>query len=120
MRQCRLSLPLIGVGSNLHLDDLVGVGDAAAAPAALLDLVDELHTRGHLAPDRVLAVEKWRRRKTDKELAVGAVWVVGAGHRSGAADVMLLRELRRQRLTGAAAAGARRISGLGHKAVDHP
>src|SRR4051812_703909 len=88
-----LLLPLIGVRRDLHLDDLVRVADSAiAALVALFDRVDMLHAGDDIAPDRVLPVEKRRRLEADEELAVGAVRVLGAGHRHGAADMRLVRE----------------------------
>src|SRR5262245_33273230 len=60
---------IVGVGGDLHLDDLVGVGRRLAG----LYLVDGVHAVDHLAPDRVFAVEEGRRGKVDEELAVGAV-----------------------------------------------
>src|SRR5690349_5151003 len=87
------SLGLFGVGGDLHLDDLVGIADRAVARRiALLDLVDELHPRSHLAPRRVLAVERGGRREHDEELAVGAVRALGARHADDAADEMLAGE----------------------------
>src|SRR5260221_2747022 len=105
---------LLLVGGDLHLDDLVGL----RRRLALLDRVDVFHARGDLAPDRVFAVEEGRRREADEELAVGAVGVVGARHRDGAADVLLLAELGGQLLSRAAGAGALGIAGLCHEAVD--
>src|SRR5215204_2926751 len=109
----------LGVGGDLHLDDLVGVADAAVARlVALLDLVDVLHSGLDLAPDRVLAVKERGWREADEELAVGAVRVLGAGHRQGAAHVLLVREFGLQLGAGAAGAGAGRVAGLRHETVD--
>src|SRR5260221_7563976 len=105
---------LLLVGGDLHLDDLVGL----RRRLALLDRVDVFHARGDLAPDRVFAVEEGRRREADEELAVGAVRVVGARHRDGAANVLFLAELGGELLSGAAGAGALGIAGLRHEAVD--
>src|SRR5271156_6485090 len=81
---------LLRVGGDLHLDDLVGVGDCTVAGGiTLLDLVDVFHARGDLAPDRVFAVERRGRRKHYEELAVGAVRVGGARHRDDAPHMLL-------------------------------
>ena len=48
---------LLHVGRDPHVHDPVRVRHRAAAAAAALDLVDELHALHHLAPDRVLAVQ---------------------------------------------------------------
>src|SRR5713226_4563013 len=103
---------LLLVGGDLELDDLVGV----RRRLALLDRVDELHPRGDLAPDGVLAVEEGRRREADEELAVGAVGRLRPRHRGGAADVVRLAELGRQMLPGPARPGSGRIAGLRHEA----
>src|ERR1700741_3694781 len=72
-------LRLVGIGGDLHADDMVGIVDAAVAVGiALLDGVDVLHAGCHLAEDGVLAVEEGRRLEADEELAVAAVRVVGA------------------------------------------
>src|SRR3954451_13836270 len=92
-------LVLLGVGGDLHLDDLVGVLDRAArVPVALLDRVDVLHAGNNLAPDRVLTIERRGWREADEELAVGAVRVLRARHRDGAADMLLRVELCRDLL----------------------
>src|SRR6516165_9502803 len=46
-----------GVGCDLHLHHAVGVGDAAAPPFALFELVHRLHAGDDLADHGVLAVE---------------------------------------------------------------
>src|SRR6202035_2075185 len=70
---------------HVRLDDLVGILDRLAA----LDLVDVLHARRHLAPDRVLAVEEGGVVEADEELAVAGIRARGARHRGGAADMRL-------------------------------
>src|SRR5712691_13376474 len=85
-------------------DDAVGVGHRLAA----LDLVDVVHAFGHLAPDRVLAVEPGRVGKADEELAVAGIGALRPRHRDGAAQVLLLRELGLELLSRAAGAGAMR------------
>src|SRR5262245_17006163 len=72
---------IVGVGGDLHLDDLVGIGRRLAGR----DLVDGVHAVDHLAPDRIFAVEEGRRRKVDEELAVGAVRVARARRADGTA-----------------------------------
>src|ERR1700680_1336226 len=45
-------LRLVGVARHLHADDAVGIGDrAVAGGVALLDRVDRLYSRNHLAED---------------------------------------------------------------------
>src|SRR6516164_5395435 len=89
-----LAFRLLGVGGDLHLDDLVGVGDGTVAGrVALLDLVDIVHAGHHRAPDRVLTVKEGRGCEHNEELAVGTVWVGGPRHRDGAAHVLLVRKL---------------------------
>src|SRR6185437_2516852 len=86
---------------------------------ALLDRVDEFHARLDLAEDRVLAVEEWRRREADEELAVGAVGVLRARHAQRAAHEMRRIELGLELLARATSAVAARIAGLRHEAFDH-
>ena len=85
---------------------------------AALDLVDVLHALDDLAPDRVLAVEERRVGEADEELAVGEVRALRARHRQRAAHVRLAVELGLQLLARAAGAGAGRVAGLRHEAVD--
>src|SRR5205814_5069500 len=80
-----------------RLDDLVGILHRLAA----LDLVDVLHARGHLAPDRVLAVEEGGVVEADEELSVAGIRARRARHRGGAADMGLLVDLGLQLLAGA-------------------
>src|SRR5437762_11345170 len=54
---------------------------------ALLDGVHVLHAGRDLAPYCVLSIKPRRVGKTDEELAVGAVRIVGARHRDRAADM---------------------------------
>ena len=86
----------------------------------LLDLVDNVHAGRHLAEDGVLAVERWRGREHDEELRIGGVRVGRTGHADRAAHEMrLVGELGRQvGQVRAASAGAGRIAGLRHEAVD--
>src|SRR5690606_12246790 len=104
-----------GVGRDLQRDDGVRLAHRLAA----LDLVDVLHAFDDLAPHGVLAVEPGGISEADEELAVAGVRVHGAGHRDGAALVLLRGELRLELLTRAAGAGAPRATSLGHEAVDH-
>src|SRR5712675_2921103 len=99
------------VSRHVRLDDLVGILHRLAA----LDLVDVLHARGHLAPDRVLAIEEGGVVEADEELAVAGIRAGGARHRGGAAHMRLLIELGLELLAGTAGAGALRAAGLGHE-----
>src|SRR6202166_822656 len=103
------------VQRHARLDDLVRVLHRLAA----LDLVDVLHARRHLAPDRVLVVEEGGVVEADEELAVAGIRARGARHRGGAADMRLLVEFGLQLLAGAAGAGALRAAGLRHESVDY-
>src|SRR5262245_15537688 len=104
-----------GIGGHLHLDDTVRVADRLAA----LQAIDMLHALHHLAPDRVLAVEKVAGRKADEELAVRRVRILGACHRAGSALVRRIGELGLEIGLGrAAGAGARRVAALRHETFD--
>ena len=82
--------------------------------------VDMLHAALDLAPDGVLLVEEAGVVEADEELAVGAVRVLRARHRAGAADVRLVAELGLEvGKLAAAHAGAGRVAALGHEAGDH-
>src|SRR5580658_4398481 len=72
-----------------RLHDPVGIADGFAA----LDLVDVLHARNDLAPDRVLPVEKAGVAKADEELRIGRIRARGARHRHRAAHMRLGVEL---------------------------
>src|SRR4051794_11678685 len=97
-------------------DDLVRIAHRLAA----LDLVHVLHAFYDLAPNGVLLVEEAGVTKADEELRVRRMRRAGAGHRAGAAHVRLTVELGLEvRKVRAAAAGAGRIAGLRHKALDH-
>src|SRR3546814_8625162 len=84
------------------------------------DLIDVFHAFGDRAPDGILAVEEAGIVEADEELAVGAVRILGARHRAGAAHMRLVVELGIQLLARTAGAIAARIAGLGHEALDHP
>src|SRR5262247_1050184 len=84
----------------------------------LLDAVDELHARHDLAEHGVLAVEMRRRAVADVELAAGRVGMLAARHRHGAAHVLLLVELRLDRVARAARAVALGAAAL-HDEVGH-
>src|SRR5689334_2939185 len=105
------------VCQHVYLHHPVGLGRRLAAR----DLVDVLHPLRNLAPKRVLARKlAAARTKADKELAVGAVGVVGARGADAAALELLLRELGRDiGKLGTARALARRITRLRHEAGDH-
>src|SRR5258706_9307760 len=92
------------VGGQARLDDLVRVLHRLTT----LDLVDVLHARRHLAPDRVLVVEERGIIEADEELAIGGIRAGGAGHRGGAPNKWLLFELRLLLLAGPARTGGLR------------
>src|SRR5687768_18077326 len=78
-----------------------------------------LHAFGDLAPDRILIVEEAGVLEADEELAVGAVRILRARHRGGAADVGLAAELGPEvGLVGTAHAAPGRVAALGHEAGD--
>src|SRR6185437_4062420 len=78
---------LIGVGGDLHADDLIRIRDRAVAVfVALLDRVDIFHAGDDLAEGGVFAVEEERRAQADEELAVGAVGIWAARHAERAAQ----------------------------------
>src|SRR5258705_5074923 len=103
------------VGGQARLDDLVRVLHRLTT----LDLVDVLHARRHLAPDRVLVVEERGIIEADEELAIGGIRAGAARHRGGAAHMRLIVELGLELLAGAAGAGALRTAGLRHETFDH-
>src|SRR3977135_3432885 len=84
------------VGGHSGLDDLVRVLHRLAA----LDLVDILHARGHLAPDRVLVVEEGCIGEADEELAVAGIRAGGARHGSSSPHMRLFVELGLEFLAG--------------------
>src|SRR5215510_1470304 len=81
----------------------------------LLDAVDELHARHDLAEHGVLAVEVRGRAVADVELAAGRVGMLAACHRDGAAQVLLLVELRLDRVARAARAVVFRAGSVHHE-----
>src|SRR4051812_40488725 len=64
---------LLHVRGDAHMHDAIRVRDRPAAGGAALDLVDVLHPTCNLAPDRIVSIQRWRRRKHDKKLAVAGV-----------------------------------------------
>src|ERR1700716_4138051 len=74
----RRSAGLRRVSLDARLDDLVWILHRLAA----LDLVDVLHARRHLAPDRILVVEERGIVEAYEELAVAGIRAGGARHRS--------------------------------------
>jgi hypothetical protein len=81
--------------------------------------VNIFHTFGDLAPYCVLAVQKFGIAKADEKLAVGAVRVHGAGHRTGSAYMRLaVKFLRQIRLIRTTCASAQRTTALRHKAIN--
>ena len=62
---------LLRVGSNLHFDDLIRVGNAAIGPrGTLFDHIDIFHALSHFAPDGVLAIKMRCIGKDDEELGL--------------------------------------------------
>src|SRR5262249_43381618 len=64
------------------------------------------------------AVEEWRVLEADEELAVARIGVLRPRHRHGAALMRFAVKLRLELLARAPGAGAGRIAGLRHEAVD--
>src|SRR5262245_8994408 len=98
-----------------RLDYLVGVFHRLAA----LDLVDVFHAFDHLAPDRVLVVEKARIVEADEKLAVAGIWIAGARHRHGTAHVRLAVEFGFKLFPRSPCASSVRAPRLRHEAIDH-
>src|SRR5262245_15211669 len=71
-----------------RFDDPVGVLHRFAA----LDLIDVFHAFDHLAPDRVLVVEKPRVVEADEKLTVARIRIAGSRHRYGTSYVRLAIE----------------------------
>src|SRR5258706_4408794 len=103
------------VGGQARFDDLVRVLHRLTP----LDLVDVLHARRHLAPDRVLVVEERGVIEADEELAIGGIRAGGARHRGGAAYMRLVVELGLELLARTARAGALPTARLRHKTFPH-
>src|SRR5579863_2009459 len=86
-----------------------------------LDLVDHVHPFDHAAEDRVLAVEKRRRREVDIELAtarlaIGIDLVALARHRKRTAQMLLGRaDFSGNVVAGTAHAVALRVAALHHE-----
>src|SRR3546814_11742270 len=79
-----------------------------------------VHAVDHFAPDGILIVEEARIFEADEELAVGAVRILRARHRTDAADMRFGAEFGGQvGKLAAPHAGAGRIAALRHEAVDH-
>src|SRR6185437_9361223 len=103
--------------AQARLDDPVGIADRLAA----LDLVDILHAREDLAPDRVFPVEEGRVGEADEELRIGRVRARRPRHRHRPALVRLGVELGLEvGIFRPAGSGSVRAAGLGHEPVDHP
>ena len=110
----RLAIVPAGAAAMRRLDDLVGIRHRLAA----LDLVDVLHACGHLAPDRVLAVEEGASSKQMKNWLLPEFGFAARAIEHGAAHMRFGVELGLELLAGAAGAGAVRAAGLRHEAVD--
>src|SRR3989442_7832057 len=87
---------------------------------ALLDLVHHVHPRGDLAEHGVLAVEEMGGGERDVELAPGGIGTLASRHGEHAPHVLLLVELRLDRIARAAHAGALWIAALNDEAGLHP
>src|ERR1700721_1672124 len=104
------------ISAQASLDDLVGIADRLAA----LDLIDVLHARNYLAPDRILAVEKGRVAEADEELRIGRIRTRGGGPLNGSAHRRLSGELGLEGgIFRPPRPGSLGTTGLGHESVDH-
>src|SRR6058998_2625992 len=83
LRRSDQAIPLLGDLDDLHRLHLV----------ALLDVVHDVHARGDLAEDGVLAVEEMGRGQRDVELAARRIGILATGHGHRSAHVLLLVEL---------------------------
>src|SRR5262245_50110471 len=121
----RISLPLSRAMTPVcftAISSLIDDGDGLDA-VAHLDAVDHLHALGDLAEHRVLAVQEVGGLAGDVELAARGVGIVGAGHGDHSPHVLLLVELRLDRVAGPARAQppiaglqglGLRVAALGH------
>src|SRR5262249_26147445 len=98
------------IGLLGEVDDLHGLH-----LVALLDVVHDVHARGNLAEDGVLAVEEVRGGERDVELASRGVGILAPCHGHHAAIVLLLVALRLDLVAGAARAVALGIAALHHE-----
>src|SRR5882757_10158752 len=108
---------LLDVGADLYPGHAVRIGGRLA----LLDLVDHVHTRGHLTDNGILTVEKRPVAKHDEELTVGGIVIAALPcHADDAAFERYVGEFGRQvgifRATAAVALLA--VTGLRHEAAD--
>src|SRR3984893_10096941 len=99
----------------MRLDDLVRILHRLTE----LDLIDVLHARRHLAPNRVLLVEEGRIVKADEELAISGIRACRARHGRRAPHMRLVVEFGLELFAGPAGSGAVRTAGLRHEAFDH-
>src|SRR5688500_4059713 len=105
---CRLSLkvdkPLSKRSDDphLHVDALVGV--VVGVFGGAYDLISDFHTPDYLTEGSVLLIEEEGVSDTNKELAAGAVGVLGARHRDDAAFVGGVVKLGLDGVAGAAGA----------------
>ncbi len=112
-----------GVRRELHLDDACP-GSAPRrsrlrSPFLILSTTSMPDTTS--PNERVLAGERSAALEADEELRIGRIRALRARHADGAALVGRGRELgRKVRQVGLARAGAGRVAGLGHEAVDDP
>ena len=92
---------------------------AIIGAVALLDLVDGVHAGNHFAEERVLAGQRAAALVADEELRIRRIRRLRTGHAERADLVGRGRKFGGQvRQVGLAGAGAGRIAGLGHEAVD--
>src|ERR1700750_1146329 len=91
--------------SHRRFDDFIGILNRLAA----LNLVDVFHALDHLAPHRVLVVEKAGIIEADEKLAITGIGIAGTRHRYRPAYVRLAVEFRLELLSGFTGAGSVRV-----------
>src|SRR5512145_47013 len=101
--------------ATLLLDD-----DHGRHPVPLLDPVHVLDPRHHLTEHRVVAVEVRLGAISDVELAAGRIGMLTARHGQRAPAVLVLVELRLDRVPGPAGAVALGVATLDDEARHHP
>src|SRR5215510_14374479 len=117
-------LPSITVPPLMRSDQAIGLlGDVddlhGLHLVALLDAVHDVHARGDLAEDGVLAVEKMRGSEGDVELAPCGVGILAACHGHHPTIVLLLVELGLDLVARPARAVALGITALHHESGLH-
>src|SRR5258705_4842505 len=99
--RARLPLPSTTVPPRMRSDQAMCSGlvdDDRLHPVALLDPVHVLHAGGHAPEHGVVVVEVRRGAVGDVELAAGRVGMLATRHGQAAAPMLLLVELRRDRV----------------------